>query len=47
MLLERGELIGHVKTDENLADILTKVVVGGIKQKNLVQMYLYDIHDGW
>ena len=42
-----GELTGHVKTDENLADILTKVVVGGIKQKNLVQMYLYDIHDGW
>ena len=43
-----GELLtGHVKTDENPADILTKVVVGGIKRKNLVQMYLYDIHDGW
>ena len=43
-----GELLaGHVKTDENPADILTTVVGGGIKMKNLVQMYLYDIHDGW
>ena len=43
-----GELLtGHIKTDENSADILTKVVSGGIKRKNLVQMYLYDIRDGW
>ena len=43
-----GELLtGHVKTDENLADLLTKVVGGEQKRKNLVQMYLYDIHDGW
>ena len=28
-----GELTGHVKTDENLADILTKVVVGGINRR--------------
>ena len=43
-----GELLtGHVKTDENPADILTKVVGGGIKRKNLVKKYLYDIHDGW
>ena len=43
-----GELLtGHAKTDKNRADILTKVVGGGIKRKNLVQMYLYDIHDGW
>ena len=42
-----GELlIGHVRTDENPTDILTKVVGGGIKRKNLVQMYLCDIHDG-
>ena len=33
-------LTGHVKTDENPADILTKGVGGGIKRKNLVQMYL-------
>ena len=33
-------LTGHVKTDENTAHILTKVVGGGIKRKNLVQMYL-------
>ena len=32
-----GELLtGHVKTEENPADILTKVVGGGIKRKNLV-----------
>ena len=43
-----GELLtGHVRTDENLADILTKVVGGGQKRKSLVQMYLYDIHYGW
>ena len=43
-----GELLtGHVEMDENPADILTKVVGGGIKRKNLVQMYLYDTHDGW
>ena len=43
-----GELLtGHVKTGENPADILTKVVGTGIKRKNLVQMYLYDIHDCW
>ena len=30
-----GELLtGHVKTDENPADILTKVVSGVIKRKN-------------
>ena len=42
-------LTGHVnvKTDENPADILSKVLSGRIKRKNLVQMYLYDIHDGW
>ena len=43
-----GEMLtGHVRTDENPADILTNVVGGGQKRKNLVQMYLYDIHDGW
>ena len=34
-----GELLtGHVKRDENPADILTKGLGGGIKRKNLVQM---------
>ena len=43
-----GELLtGHVKMDESTADILTNDVGGGIKRKNLGQMYLYDIHDGW
>ena len=43
----RELLTGYVKTDENPVDILTEVVGGGIKRKNLVQMNLYDIHDGW
>ena len=43
-----GELLtGHVKTDETPVDTLTKIVSGGIKRKNMVQMCLYDIHDGW
>ena len=43
-----GELLtGQVTTDENPADILAKVVGGGQKMKNLVQMYQYDIHEGW
>ena len=40
-----GELLtGHVKTGVNPAALLTKVMGGGQKRKNLVQMYLYDIH---
>ena len=32
-----GELLtGHVKTDENPADLLTKVLGGGQKRKNFV-----------
>ena len=43
-----GEVLtGHVKTDENPADLLTKVVGGGWKRKNLAQMYHHDAHDGW
>ena len=38
-------LTRHVKMDENSADILTKVVLGGIKRQNLIRMYLYDIAD--
>ena len=46
--VELGELLtGHIKTVENPADLSTKVVGRGQKRKNLVQMYLYDIHDGW
>ena len=43
-----GELLtGHVRTDENPADILTSVMGGGQKKQKLVQMYLYDIYDDW
>ena len=41
-----GEILtGHAKMDENPADLLTKVVLGGIKRGNLIRMYLYDIVD--
>ena len=32
-----GEILtGHVKMDENPADLLTKVVSGGIKRQNMI-----------
>ena len=37
-------LTGLVTADENPAGLINQ---GGQKRKNLVQMYLYDIHDGW
>ena len=41
-----GEILtGHVKMDENPANLLTKVVSGGIKRQNLIRMYLYDVVD--
>ena len=41
-----GEILtGHVKMDESPADLVTKVISGGIKRQNLIQMYLYDIVD--
>ena len=43
----RDLLTGHVWTDENPTDILTKIVGGGQERKNLVEMYQYDIHDMW
>ena len=38
-------LTRHVKKHTNPADLLTKVVSGGTKRRNLTQMYLYDIVD--
>ena len=38
----RETLTGHVQTDENPADLLTKVVLGCFKRKHLIRMYLYD-----
>ena len=42
-------LTGHVPTNDNPADIATKIIAGGIKRARLVDMLLYDIeedHDG-
>ena len=38
-------LTGHIRTEKHPADLLTKVVSGGIKRQNLRRMYLYDIAD--
>ena len=40
-----GELLcAHVRSKDNYADILTKVLTGQ-KQQDLVQQILYDIYD--
>ena len=36
-------LITHISTHLNLGDLATKIVPGGAKQSNLVDMTLYDI----
>ena len=41
-----GELLtGHVSTHENPADMLTKVLPGGMKRDHLIGLVLYDITD--
>ena len=41
-----GELLtGHVRTTENLADLLTKVVAGGAKRNYLIRLLLFDLAD--
>ena len=42
-----GECItAHVKSENNVADIATKIIPGGRLRDHLVGMLLYDIHDG-
>ena len=38
-------LTAHVLTDQNPADLCTKVIPGGRKRDHLVSMVLYDICD--
>jgi hypothetical protein len=39
-----GELlIGYVKSEENLADVLTKVLLDGTKRDSIIQAMLWDI----
>jgi hypothetical protein len=38
-----GEIItGHVRSENNLADICTKIMSGGAKRERLVSLVLYD-----
>jgi hypothetical protein len=42
----KGEcLVGHVPTNDNPADICTKIIPGGQKRDHLVGLILYDIVD--
>ena len=36
-------LVAHVRTHLNLADVATKIIPGGIKRSQLVDMLLYNI----
>ena len=38
-------LAGHIRSEDNPADLLTKVVIGH-KGKHLVSLVLYDMYDG-
>jgi hypothetical protein len=38
-------IIGHVPSDDNPADICTKVVPGGQKRNNLIHLLLHDLCD--
>ena len=42
-----GECItAHVKSENNVANIATKIIPGGRLRDHLVGMLLYNIHDG-
>jgi hypothetical protein len=38
-------LTAHVPTDQNPADLCTKIIPGGMKRNHLIQMILYDLAD--
>jgi hypothetical protein len=38
-------LTGHISSQENPADLATKLMSGGQKRNYLVSKILYDIHD--
>ena len=41
-----GELLtGHVRSEDNPADICTKVIPGGMKRNQLLSQILYDLAD--
>ena len=41
----KESLTGHKRSEDDSADLLTKVVIGW-KRKHLVLLVFYDIHDG-
>ena len=40
----RASLTGHTRSEDNSADLLTKIVTGQ-KQKHLMSLVLYDMYD--
>ena len=38
-------LVAHIPTDENPADLCTKILPGGIKRNHKVNMVISDIYD--
>ena len=36
---------GHVRSEENPADLATKIIPGGMKRAHLVSKILYDLYD--
>ena len=36
---------GHVRSEENVADLATKIIPGGMKRAHLVSKILYDLYD--
>ena len=40
-------LVGHIRSEENPADICTKVIPGGMKRRTLVDLILFNAGDGF
>jgi len=41
-----GEIVtAHVRSEENVADLCTKVIPGGMKRQYLVTQVLYDVYE--
>ena len=36
---------GHIRSEENCADLATKIISGGMKRSHLVSKILYDLYD--
>ena len=43
----KESLVGHIRSEENPADICTKIIPGGMKRQKLVDMIVYTASDGF